>query len=153
MYEYPDYLMHHGVKGMKWGVRKKTTDATQVSKRKLKKQMVKANRKPDSNKNTKRVSKEFNKKVLSTKEGKAYSNTVEFWAKMNKIASDQGGRLTLTKEQAEHFKSVQDAYEKKGREMYNTDKVRDQFASAALKDLGYDDTRSGRDYIKKLGLI
>ena len=22
MYQYPDYLMHYGVKGMKWGVRK-----------------------------------------------------------------------------------------------------------------------------------
>ena len=23
MYQYPNYLMHHGVKGMRWGVRKK----------------------------------------------------------------------------------------------------------------------------------
>lgn len=27
MYKYPDYLMHHGVKGMRWGVRKKKDKA------------------------------------------------------------------------------------------------------------------------------
>lgn len=25
LYQYPDYLAHQGVKGMKWGVRKKVT--------------------------------------------------------------------------------------------------------------------------------
>ena len=27
MYEYPDYLMHYGVKGMKWGIRKKAVSS------------------------------------------------------------------------------------------------------------------------------
>lgn len=35
MYQYPDYLMHHGVKGMKWGVRKKI--ATKSLNRKVRK--------------------------------------------------------------------------------------------------------------------
>lgn len=31
VYQYPNYLMHHGVKGMKWGVRKKRSQGTMRS--------------------------------------------------------------------------------------------------------------------------
>lgn len=30
MYQYPDYLMHYGIPGMKWGVRKKDYSSTSV---------------------------------------------------------------------------------------------------------------------------
>ena len=30
MYQYPDYMYHHGVKGMKWGVRKKARSAVKT---------------------------------------------------------------------------------------------------------------------------
>ena len=29
MYQYPDYMYHHGVKGMKWGVRKKVKNTVE----------------------------------------------------------------------------------------------------------------------------
>lgn len=30
MYQYPNYLMHYGIPGMKWGVRKKDYSSTSV---------------------------------------------------------------------------------------------------------------------------
>lgn len=150
---YKSYLAHHGVLGMKWGVRhdRKTTDVTRVSKRKLKRQMKKATKTPDSNANTKKIDALFNKKTLTTKEGRAYKNQVEFWSAMDKQAKAMGGTLTLTKEQAKSFNDARDAYIKRGRELYKD--YRDQYASAALKDLGYDDTVEGREYLKRIGLI
>ena len=91
---YQPYLAHYGVLGMKWGVRhdkKRSTDATQVSKRKLKRQIKKANKNPDSNVNTKKLDASVNKKISATKEGQAYKNQVEFWSAMQKMAADKGG--------------------------------------------------------------
>lgn len=34
MYQYPDYLMHYGVKGMKWGVRRAQKKAARAKKEK-----------------------------------------------------------------------------------------------------------------------
>lgn len=53
---YKPYLAHFGVLGMKWGVLhdKKRNDVTRVSKRKLKRQIKKANETPDSYTNTKK---------------------------------------------------------------------------------------------------
>ena len=47
MYQYPDYLMHYGVKGMKWGVRKQRTYDTSTAYGRMKKakQQYKADKK------------------------------------------------------------------------------------------------------------
>ncbi len=37
MYQYPNYLMHHGVKGMKWGVRKVKRSASSFNKKRISK--------------------------------------------------------------------------------------------------------------------
>ena len=33
MYQYPDYLMHYGVKGMKWGVRRAKKKAERLDRK------------------------------------------------------------------------------------------------------------------------
>ena len=47
MYQYPDYLMHYGVKGMKWGVRKQRTydTSTAYGRMKTAKQQYKSDKK------------------------------------------------------------------------------------------------------------
>lgn len=37
MYQYPNYLMHHGVKGMKWGVRKAKRSVALANRRRISK--------------------------------------------------------------------------------------------------------------------
>lgn len=45
-----------------------------------------------------------------------------------------------TKARSDQYKKVYDQY-------------RDEMASAFLKDLDYDDTSAGRDYLKRLGYV
>jgi phage terminase small subunit len=156
MYE-DTYLAHYGVKGMKWGVRKNPTDVTSYSKRKIKKKIDKANKTPEKNVNTIKVQNRLESELLNkTKEGKAMKNASDVLIKMQKEANRRNGGKQATvlvdKDFADWYNGVQESYIKKGKELI-TKKYRDDMASAMLKDLSYDDTKAGREYLKKLGFI
>lgn len=53
MYEYPDYLMHYGVPGMKWGVRKQRVASGKMNRRSAKNSMYEADRKARRRRNSK----------------------------------------------------------------------------------------------------
>lgn len=53
MYQYPDYLMHHGVKGMKWGVRKQRVTSGKTNRRSSKSSMSEADKKARRRRNMK----------------------------------------------------------------------------------------------------
>lgn len=53
MYKYPDYLMHYGVPGMKWGVRKQRVTSGKTNRRSSKTSMSEADRKARRRRNIK----------------------------------------------------------------------------------------------------
>lgn len=146
-------LYHYGIKGMKWGVRRKSsTDVTGVSKRKLKKKISKINQDPSSNKNTIRVQSKLKRDLDKTEVGQKVKNFNKNVGELQKVANSRGQQLQFNKATIDEIEKVRKQYSNTARKLYEN-KYRDEFAGAALKDLGYDDTRAGRDYIKRKGLI
>ena len=53
MYQYPDYLMHYGIPGMKWGVRKQRVTSGKTNRRSAKSSMSEADKKARRRRNIK----------------------------------------------------------------------------------------------------
>lgn len=53
MYQYPDYLMHYGIPGMKWGVRKQRVTSGKAKRRSSKGSMSEADKKARRRRNIK----------------------------------------------------------------------------------------------------
>ena len=142
-----DYLCHHGVKGMKWGVRKDRRGGLPSS-RKIRKQIKKANKNPENNKNTIAIQKKIKKKILSSEEAKNYKKLED---SIFKSAPSNARYIQLDKTTSSELNKMAKAYQDKANSIYT--KMKDDLAGAVLKDLGYKDTSDGREYLKKKKII
>lgn len=164
-------LEHHGILGQKWGVRryvnedgtltaegrKKYGSGQKMNKKVWKQQIANAQHtqvgykvhgktiQKDTMNNTKELYNKYQKELNSTKEGQRKQNVDNF------LNSARGGKyFQLDPSTAAYVNKINSDYARAGRKLYET-KYMDEAAGTALRDLGYQDTRAGRDWITKQG--
>lgn len=96
------------------------------------------------------IGKKINKEMSKTKEGKNLEIANKNLEAIFKSAEAQGisrSQVVFNKEIADVVNDINNAYDKKFKEIGR--KYADEFASTTLRSLGYEDTKVGRDWLKK----
>lgn len=135
-------ICHTGVKGMKWGVRKKRdiTKSKYNTQAKLRKKEIKLLAKKKKSKNMQEVLKKMDDELESSKtykEGSKFNKKFQADLHTKGVTINQMARLQRYNNQL---------YKEKQR---IADKYKDAYAGAMLKDMKYENTKAGREYIKK----
>lgn len=173
------WIAHHGILGQKWGVRRfqnangtltpegrkryQNSDGSlnESAEKHIRDNLWGGNTGQDSERN--KLGAKMNAELQSTKEAKAYNDLVK---RRGIHIKDEHGNIIKTnlsylsddwsnpdKVFDEMIKDMQieDAYHKKDVEITNKHMM--DWAGALLKDLGYEDTQAGRDFLIKKGII
>lgn len=173
MYTWNDgaYLMHHGIKGQRWGVRRfQNEDGTltaagyerygrnpaSIGKRNFKKQyMTYSQSDAVKNGNMAKLAKEINSEISETQEAKDYYGVLEIITMMAKQVADDYGdynpKIVFPKEVADYYERAESAYTKKVEEIFQSHIY--EMAGVTLSELGYDDTESGRKWLVDSGIL
>jgi len=167
---YGNDLTHFGIKGMHWGVRRfqnpdgtltaagKVRYAENTSKRQLANE-IKTAKKNGSLKTFNAVYSKATNELKSTKEYKQFKNVEEFinqqmTSTIRQMPSNQVNKvrqINVSGDVAELYAKFRNDVSVKAREILGSH--RDEFASAVLKDLGYEDTEAGRSRLKKMKVV
>ena len=128
-------------------------DARKENKRILKKKKKLTEGHPS--KETQDVVTRYHDELASTEEGKAYSELSKRVEEIRQEIEKQYGTkepyIRFDPDTAKWVKTTLDQYNKKSDTLWK-EKYEDEYASRVLKDLDYDDTQEGRDYLKRMGI-
>lgn len=161
-------IYHFGIKGQKWGVRRYQNkdgtltpagreryggDAANVPARKLKKQVGKFLSTGKSDTKTKEELNRIEKSLKNTKEYKEMSNATQIIKDLDRSVKEMNpnARLVFTKDQVDEYNRIVENYRNKAREYLY--KNQDRLAATTLQDLGYENTKRGRDWLIKNDFI
>lgn len=117
MYQYPDYLMHYGIPGMKWGVRKQRTydTSTAYGRMKTAKQQYKSDKKA--------YNKSFNKAYYHNH---AYSLSKKKRQASEKRWEDVSNKVDTLNSSKKAYKSAKKAYKQERKRSYERGKRLDK---------------------------
>lgn len=151
-------LEHHGIKGMKWGVRRTSEQLGHPQAQKLSKRIVRKQLRSEKGKSLEgthrgKVIEKMNAEAARDKDIKSHAektqalaNFVNKTAKANGIRPDQ---IVFKKDDPliKEFNASADRADAAGKRILES--YKDRYAGAALKDLGYQDTAEGRAWMIK----
>lgn len=153
---YNDYLMHHGVKGMKWGVRKKQLMAKGMTRRQARKQYKKEkayNKALDDVKYkvnyNKKEAEKAERDVADLKKFGSESNAYQVWKNNDKRYKERGYQLRTGR--SDYNTSLEKAFDD-GARWLNTDKNVKNLIQERTRDASYykQKSKSFDDEYKKI---